>query len=110
MKGFIECNDHTWILFLCLFSCDAQQEAHATKKWRQAFQKLESHACGCFLFPKCHESSNALHCALKFSREIRGGHYEKCNVRSCGHFVFEMWAFLYFPVICKGYILGIMRK
>lgn len=41
MKGFIECNDHTWILFLSLFSFDAQQVALTKKmvqgileKWR----------------------------------------------------------------------------
>ncbi len=25
-------------------------------------------------------------------------------------FVYEMWAFLYFPVIFKGYLMGIMRN
>jgi len=65
---------------------------------------------GVSFFPKCHESSNTLHRALKCTREIQGGPYEKCNVCSCAHFVFEMWASLFFPVICKGYLLGIMRK
>jgi hypothetical protein len=65
---------------------------------------------GVSFFPKCHESSNTLHRALKCTREFRGGHYEKCNVCSCGHFVFEMWAFLFFPCDMQRVSIGYPEK